>query len=73
MLCILCTGTQYIPHVSSRTIIHGDGGVVDIWGLFHKASGVTSGLVRKRQVTTSTKYCFTKPFARLVTSHLPND
>jgi len=41
VLCILCTGTQYIPHVSSRTIIQGDGGLV-IWSMLHEASGVTS-------------------------------
>ena len=42
MLCIICMGTQYIPHVSARPIIHGDGGVVDTWGLFHEVSGATS-------------------------------
>jgi hypothetical protein len=48
MLCILCIGKQYIyiyiyiPHISSRTIIHGDGGVVDICSLFHEAPDVTS-------------------------------
>lgn len=52
MLCILSIGTQYIPHVNSRTIIHGDGGVVDIWGLFYEEPGVTSDKLTGEGVTS---------------------
>jgi hypothetical protein len=56
MLCIICIGTHYRPHVSSRTIIHGDGGVVDIWGLIHEASGVTSDKLTGEGATSDKKH-----------------